>query len=177
MQFNNSLGYKYNPNWRKSTRWRIEPNAAQPNFMQMLNQYGGTSGTYAQNAQSMVPPTAQTHAWDELVAKFMVNQETINKKHDRSFDDLQNTMQNCCKLIEAQNKGTFPAQPHPNPKGQYVVYHSAPSNSKEQIQAVTLLCSGNETQKLDLEDQVAKENGRVNGVAFAYKDGKIEVSN
>ena len=62
----------------------------------MSNQYGGTFGTYAQNTQPMVPLTTQTAPWDELVAKFMVNQESINKKHDQNFENLQNTMHNLC---------------------------------------------------------------------------------
>ena len=152
-QFNNSLGNTYNPNWRNHPNfsWRNGPNATQPNFNQMSNPFGGTPSTYAQNTQQMVPPTTQTTPWDELVAKFMVNQESINKKHDQNFENLQNTMQNLCKLIESQNKGAFPAQPQPNPKGQFEVHQGGPSNSKEQVQAVTTLRSGKEIAKPDLE--------------------------
>ena len=101
--------------------------------------------------QTCALPISQTTPWDELVAKFMMNQESINKKQDRNFENLQNTMQNLCKLIESQNKGAFPAQPHPNPKGQYEVHQGGPSNSKEQVQAVTTLRSGKEVEKPNLE--------------------------
>ena len=80
-------------------------------------------------------------------------------------------------MIESQNKGTFPAQPLPNPKGQYEVHQGGPSNLKEHVQTVTTLCSGKEIEKPDLEKnkQSASSNqeGKENEVPLSQEKSSV----
>ncbi|XXG82481.1 hypothetical protein AAC387_Pa10g0417 [Persea americana] len=78
------------------------------------------------------------------------NQVAFQKEERASIGQLNNALQ-------IREKGSFPAQPHPNPKGQYEVANAGPSSSKEHVQVVTTLQSGKEIMKND--PKIGKEPG------------------
>ena len=43
--------------------------------------------------------------------------DTVEKTMNKKFDDLQYSITNINKLLEGQEKGRFPSQTLPNPKG------------------------------------------------------------
>ena len=125
-QPNAPYGTTYNPNWRNhpNLSWRPNPPVYVP---------PGAKPQFGSPSQSQQPPPSSPIEQavlnlSKVVGNFVNNQngtneqltqriDTVEKTMNKKFDDLQYSITNINKLLEGQEKGRFPSQTLPNPKG------------------------------------------------------------
>ena len=72
----------------------------------------------------------------------MQGQTQINQNTMQSLQELKNSVGRIEAQLNVREKGTFPAQPQSNPKGQHEVHEASSSQPKfEQVKSVTTLRS------------------------------------
>ncbi|XP_038975731.1 uncharacterized protein LOC120106749, partial [Phoenix dactylifera] len=73
----------------------------------------------------------------------MQGQTQINQNTMQSLQELKNSVGRIEAQLNVRERGTFPAQPQSNPKGQHEVHEASSSQPKfEQVKSVTTLRSG-----------------------------------
>ncbi|KAL6514868.1 hypothetical protein OROGR_020447 [Orobanche gracilis] len=107
----------YNPNWRNHPNFSLPK---KPSLEDTLQQF-------MQSTQQMFQSTQQA---------IQSNSQSISK--------LETQIGQLATTLAEREKGKFPSQPIPNPKGQYEV-----KSSNAEVQSITTLRSGKEIQKPD----------------------------
>ncbi|XP_038978855.1 uncharacterized protein LOC120109176, partial [Phoenix dactylifera] len=117
----------YNPSWRNH-----------PNFSW---RHGPTANESQGNSIPYVPP--HKRSLEDTLQAFMQGQTQINQNTMQSPQELKNFVGRIEAQLNVREKGTFPAQPQSNPKGQHEVHEASSSQPKfEQVKSVTTLRSG-----------------------------------
>ena len=161
-QPNAPYGNTYNPNWRNhpNLAWRPNPPAYVP---------PGAKPQFGSPSQSQQPPSSSPVEQailnlSKVVGNFVEEQKgtnvqlaqridtvesTLNKKIDglesnlnQKIDNLQYSITNINKLLEGQERGRFPSQTLPNPKGIHEV-----GSGMEEVKSIITLRSGKEVDQ------------------------------
>ena len=161
-QPNAPYGNTYNPNWRNhpNLAWRPNPPPYVP---------PGAKPQFGSPSQSQQPPSSSPVEQAILnLSKVVVNfveeqkgtnvqlaqridtvESTLNKKIDglesnlnQKIDNLQYSITNINKLLEGQERGRFPSQTHPNPKGIHEV-----GLGMDEVKSIITLRSGKEVDQ------------------------------
>ena len=165
-QPNAPYGNTYNPNWRNhpNLAWRPNPPAYVP---------PGAKPQFGSPSQSQQPPSSSPVEQailnlSKVVGNFVEDQKginvqlaqridtvenTLNKKIDglesnlkQKMDNLQYSITNINKLLEVQEKGRFPSQTLPNPKGIHEV-GSSNNSGMDEVKSIITLRSGKEVDQ------------------------------
>ena len=149
-QPNAPYGNTYNPNWRNhpNLAWRPNPPAYVP---------PGAKPQFGSPSQSQPPPSSPVEQavlnLSKVVGNFVNNQngtneqltqriDTVEKTMNKKFDDLQYSITNINKLLEGQERGRFPSQTLPNPKGIHEV-----GSGMDEVKSIITLRSGKEVDQ------------------------------
>ena len=161
-QPNAPYGNTYNPNWRNhpNLAWRPNPPAYVP---------PGAKPQFGPPSQSQQPPSSSPVEQailnlSKVVGNFVEEQKgtnvqlaqridtvesTLNKKIDglesnlnQKIDNLQYSITNINKLLEGQERGRFPSQTLPNPKGIHEV-----GSGMDEVKSIITLRSGKEVDQ------------------------------
>ena len=161
-QSNAPYGNTYNPNWRNhpNLAWRPNPPAYVP---------PGAKPQFGSPSQSQQPPPSSPVEQailnlSKVVGNFVEEQKginvqlaqridtvenTLNKKIDglesnlkQKMDNLQYSITNINKLLEVQERGRFPSQTLPNPKGIHEV-----GSGMDEVKSIITLRSGKEVDQ------------------------------
>ena len=159
---NASYGNTYNPNWRNhpNLAWRPNPPAYVPPGAKP--QFGSPS--QSQQSPSSSPVEQAILNLSKVVGNFVEEQKgtnvqlaqrigtvesTLNKKIDglesnlnQKIDNLQYSITNINKLLEGQERGRFPSQTLPNPKGIHEV-----GSGMDEVKSIITLRSGKEVDQ------------------------------
>ena len=85
---------------------------------------------------------------------FIEKQESINSQNAQTLVDLKDILAKFSSALSIQEKGKFPSQPQPNPKGQHNSSASSSGNQHiDQVKSVITLRSGKVVEKHILEPQ------------------------
>ena len=129
----------YNPNWRNHPRFSWSQGQTQNNQgmqpMQAPMQSQTTFPPMSQQAPQYVPPHLRKPSLEETLQQFMQNTS-------QELSVLKTQMSQLATVVGEREKGTFPSQPVPNPKGQLETRGTSTSGPREHIQAITTLRSG-----------------------------------
>ena len=165
-QSNAPYGNTYNPNWRNhpNLAWRPNPPAYVP---------PGAKPRLSSPSQSQQPPSSSPVEQailnlSKVVGNFVQEQKgtnvqlaqridtvenTLNKKIDglesnlnQKIDNLQYSITKINKLLEGQERGRFPSQTLPNPKGIHEV-GSSNNSGMDEVKAIITLRSGKEVDQ------------------------------
>ncbi|XP_022852000.1 uncharacterized protein LOC111373667 [Olea europaea var. sylvestris] len=80
---------------------------------------------------------------EETLQSFMQGQVNISNQTSQAINENKNTLSSLTSSLHSQEKGKFPAQPQPNPFGQFNVNASSSSESQqENANSITTLRSG-----------------------------------
>ena len=161
-QPNAPYGNTYNPNWRNhpNLAWRPNPPTYVP---------PGAKPQFGSPSQSQPPPSSSPVEQailnlSKVVGNFVEEQKginvqlaqridtvenTLNKKIDglesnlkQKMDNLQYSITNINKLLEVQERGRFPSQTLPNPKGIHEV-----GSGMDEVKSIITLRSGKEVDQ------------------------------
>ena len=161
-QPNSPYGNTYNPNWRNQPNlaWRPNPPAYVP---------PGAKPQFGSPSQSQQPPSSspveqailnlskvvgnfveeQKGTNVQLAQRIDIVESTLNKKIDglesnlnQKIDNLQYSITNINKLLEGQERGTFPSQMLPNPKGIHEI-----GSGMDEVKSIITLRSGKEVDQ------------------------------
>ena len=161
-QPNAPYGNTYNPNWRNhpNLSWRPNPPAYVP---------PGAKPQFGSPSQSQQPPSSSPVEQailnlSKVVGNFVEEQKgtnvqlaqrietvesTLNKKINglesnlnQKIDNLQYSITNINKLLEGQERGRFPSQTLPNPKGIHEV-----GSGMDEVKSIITLRSGREVDQ------------------------------
>ena len=89
--------------------------------------------------------------------------DTVEKTMNKKFDDLQYSITNINKLLEGQEKGRFPSQTLPNPKGIHEV-----GSGMDEVKSIITLRSGKEVdQPLPKPVEKSREKKKCNLSMFS----------
>ena len=152
----------YNPNWGNHPNFSCKPNP--PTYMPL-----GTRQQFGSTSQQQQPPTSSTVEQaivnlSKVVGEFVEEQKginvqlaqridtvesTLNNKIDglqsdlnQKIDNLQYSITRITNLLEVQEKGRFPAQTQPNPKGVHEIGSASnPAPRMDEVKAVVTLRS------------------------------------
>ena len=165
-QPNAPYGNTYNSNWRNhpNLSWKPTPPAYLPPVAKP--QFGSTS--QPQPPPSSSPVEQSILNLSKVVGNFVEEQEginvqlaqridtvenTLNKRIDglesnlnQKIDNLQYSITKINKLLEVQERGRFPSQTLPNPKGIHEV-GSSNSSGMDEVKAIITLRSGKEVDQ------------------------------
>ena len=161
-QPNAPYGNTYNPNWRNhpNLAWRPNPPPYVP---------PGAKPQFGSPTQSQLPPSSspveqailnlskvvgniaeeQKGINVQLAQRIDIVENTLNKKIDglesnlkQKMDNLQYSITNINKLLEGQERGRFPSQTLPNPKGIHEV-----GSGMDEVKSIITLRSGKEVDQ------------------------------
>ena len=165
-QSNAPYGNTYNSNWRNhpNLAWRPNPPAYVP---------PGAKPQFGSPSQSQQPPSSSPVEQailnlSKVVGNFVEEQKginvqltqridtvenTLNKRIDglesnlnQKMDNLQYSITKINKLLEVQERGRFPSQTLPNPKGIHEV-GSSNNSGMDEVKAIITLRSGKEVDQ------------------------------
>ena len=163
---NAPYGNTYNSNWRNhpNLSWKPNPPAYVPPGAKP--QFGSTSQPQPPPSSSLVEQAILNLS--KVVGNFVEEQKginaqlaqridtvesTLNKRIDglesnlnQKIDNLQYSITKINKLLEVQERGRFPSQTLPNPKGVHEVGSSSNSGMDE-VKAIITLRSGKEVEQ------------------------------
>ena len=165
-QPNAPYGNTYNSNWRNhpNLSWKPTPPAYEP---------PGAKPQYGSQSQSQLPPSSSPVEQailnlSKVVGNFVEEQKginvqlaqridtvesTLNKRIDglesnlnQKIDNLQYSITKINKLLEVNERGRFPSQTVPNPKGIHEV-RSSNNSGMDEVKAIITLRSGKEVDQ------------------------------
>ena len=159
-QSNAPYGNTYNPNWRNhhNLAWRPNPPAYVP---------PGTKPQFGSPSQSQQPPPSSPVEQaimnlSKVVGNFVEEQKGINVQLAQRIDTVENTLNkkidglesiqlqysitNINKLLEVQERGRFPSQTLPNPKGIHEV-GSSNNSGMDEVKSIITLRSGKQVDQ------------------------------
>ena len=150
-QPNAPYGNTYNPNWRNhpNLSWRPNPPPYVP---------PGAKPQFGSPSQSQQPPSSSPIEQavlnlSKVVDNFVDEQkgtnvqlaqriDTVENTLNKKFDNLQYSITNINKLLEGQERGRFPSQTLPNPKGIHEV-----GSGMDEVKSIITLRSGKEVDQ------------------------------
>ena len=161
-QPNAPYGNTYNPNWRNhpNLAWRPNPPpyvppGAKPQFGSPSQSQQTPSSSPVEQAILNLIKVVGNFAEDQkginvqLAQRIETVESTLNKKIDglesnlnQKIDNLQYSITNINKLIERQERGRFPSQTLPNPKGIHEV-----GSGMDEVKSIITLRSGIEVDQ------------------------------
>ena len=163
-------GNTYNPNWKNhpNLAWKPKPPIYIPPGAHQQQQYGSTS-------QQQQPPTSSPMEQaimnlSKVVGNFVEEQKTINAKLNQRIEKVESsidkridglhkslnqkidTMQSSISSLNNQpqvlEKGRFPSQTLPNPRGVHEIdFLGKPAPKMDEVQAIITLRSGKEIEQ------------------------------
>ena len=165
-QPNSPYGNTYNPNWRNHPNLSWKPNP--PTYVPpgAKQQFGSSSQPQPSPSSSPVEQAIlnlskvvgdfveeQKRINVQLAQRIDIVERTLNKRIDgfenslnQKIDNLKYSITKITNLLEVQEKGRFPSQTLPNPKGVHEIGSS--SNSRmDEVKAIITLRSGKEIEK------------------------------
>ena len=141
----------YNPNWRNhpNLAWKPNPPAyvppgAKPQFSSPSQSQQSPSSSPVEQAILNLSKVVDNFVEDkkgtnvQLAQRIDIVENTLNKK----FDNLQYSITNINKLLEGQERGRFPSQTLPNPKGIHEV-----GSGMDEVKSIITLRSGKEVDQ------------------------------
>ena len=163
---NASYGNTYNSNWKNhpNLSWKPNPPAYVPH---------GAKQQFGSSSQPQPPPSSSSVEQAILISSKVVGnfveeqkginvqlaqridtvENTLNKTIDRlesnlnqKTDNLQYSITKINNLLEVQERGSFPSQTLPNPKGVHEVGSSS-NSGMDGVKAIITLSSGKEIEK------------------------------
>ncbi|XP_075670134.1 uncharacterized protein LOC142639888 [Castanea sativa] len=171
----------YNPNWMNHPNFSWRQNQPPTNVggqqVHQQSQFRPPTQAYPPIPQSppqFVAPPRQQSSLEESLKTFMQStsqaiQEIKSSTHlnTQAISKLENQIGQLATQVGEREKGKFPSQPIPNPKGQYAINGSSSStHGQEHVQSITTLRSGkqvdNQVKMPEVEDDeniVLKEKG------------------
>ncbi|RWR80163.1 Retrotransposon gag protein [Cinnamomum micranthum f. kanehirae] len=174
-------GSRHHPNfsWKNGQSATPEYNPQRPsNFGAYVNPQHNTS--YAPQAQNrsleeslntLIQSQRQFMQSLHNIQQIIQNNQQAIQNNQQVIQRLETSVEQIKRSLQGQGKGTFPAQPLPNPKGQFEVSDVTNPNYQEHVQAVALR-SGKELQDIpkkhkqhvssDLNEKIEKEKGSTN---------------
>jgi hypothetical protein len=137
-----------------------------PGFRPPIQSYLTPSHIPQSTPQFVAPQQQQTSLEDSLKAFMQLTGQSIvdikNSTHlnTQAIVKLENQMGQLAKQMTKKEKGKFPSQPIPNPKGQFVIGNSSSSTQEqEHVQSVVTLRSGrlvNNQVSMSVEDDLVR---------------------
>uniref|UniRef100_A0A2N9FDC3 Uncharacterized protein n=1 Tax=Fagus sylvatica TaxID=28930 RepID=A0A2N9FDC3_FAGSY len=137
-----------------------------PGFRPPMQSYLTPSHIPQSTPQFVAPQQQQTSLEDSLKAFMQLTGQSIvdikNSTHlnTQAIVKLENQMGQLAKQMTKKEKGKFPSQPIPNPKGQFVIGNSSSSTQEqEHVQSVVTLRSGrlvNNQVSMSVEDDLVR---------------------
>ena len=171
----------YNPNWRNHPNFSWRQNQPPINVggqqVHQQSQFRPPTQAYPpipQSTPQFVAPPRQPSSLEESLKTFMQStsqaiQEIKSSTHlnTQAISKLENQVGQLATQVGEREKGKFPSQPIPNPKGQYAINGSSSStHAHESVQSITTLRSGKQVDNQvkmpkveDGENIVLKEKG------------------
>ena len=161
-QPNAPYGNTYNPNWRNhpNLAWRPNPPpyvppGAKPQFGSPSQSQQPPSSSPVEQAILNLSKVVGNFVEDkkgtnvQLAQRIDTVESTLNKKIDgiesnlnQKIDNLQYSITNINKLLEGQERGRFPSQTLPNPKGIHEV-----GSGMDEVKSIITLRSGKEVDQ------------------------------
>ena len=161
-QPNAPYGNTYNPNWRNhpNLAWRPNPPpyvppGAKPQFGSPSQSQQPPSSSPVEQAILNLSKVVGNFAEEQkginvqLAQRIDIVENTLNKKIDglesnlkQQMDNLQYSITNINKLLEGQERGRFPSQTLPNPKGIHEV-----GSGMDDVKSIITLRSGKEVDQ------------------------------
>ena len=161
-QPNAPYGNTYNPNWRNhpNLAWRPNPPAyvppgAKPQFSSPSQAQQSPSSSLVEQAILNLSKVVGNFVEEQkgtnvqLAQRIDTVESTLNKKIDglesnlnQKIDNLQYSITNINKLLEGQERGRFPSQTLPNPKGIHEV-----GSGMDEVKSIITLRSGKEVDQ------------------------------
>ena len=195
-QPNAPYGNTYNSNWRNhpNLSWRPNPPAYVPPGAKP--QFGSTSQPQPPSSSSPVEQAILNLS--KVVGNFVEEQKginvqlaqridtvenTLNKRIDglesnlnKKIDNLQYSITKINKLLEVQERGRFPSQTVPNPKGIHEV-GSSNNSGMDEIKAIITLRSGKEVDQPMLKPvQESKKGEELQSEHILLKEDSMKYS-
>lgn len=98
----------------------------------------------SKNLEDMLQTLMQTHiSFTNQTTQAITELRTSSTQNTHAINELRNSVNNLTKLVTTQEKGNFPAQPWPNPRGEYKVNVPTSFDSQfDQVKVVTTLRCG-----------------------------------
>ena len=195
-QPNAPYGNTYNSNWRNhpNLSWRPNPPAYVPPGAKP--QFGSTSQPQPPPSSSLVEQAILNLS--KMVGNFVEEQKginvqlaqridtvenTLNKRIDglesnlnQKIDNLQYSITKINKLLEVQERGRFPSQTLPNPKGIHEV-GSSNNSGMDEVKAIITLRSGKEVdQPMPKPFQETKKGEEMHSEHILLKEDSMKYS-
>ncbi|KAL5543182.1 hypothetical protein UlMin_010892 [Ulmus minor] len=129
----------YNPNWRNHPNFSWRQN--QPS----MNQSGTQVNMHNQHIHHPNPtyplnvPQQRKPSLEDTLQQFMQSTQQVLHSNSQAISKLETQLGQLATAVGEREKGKFPSQPIPNPKGQYQV---GSSNPNEEVKSITTLRSG-----------------------------------
>ena len=163
-------GNTYNPNWKNhpNLAWKPKPPVYVPPGAHLQQQYGSTS--QQQQPPTSLPVEQAIMNLSKVVGNFMEEQKAINaqinqrieqvessidkrieklhKSLNQKIDTMQSSISSLNNPQQVQEKGRFPSQTLPNPRGVHELsFLSEPAPKMDELQAIITLRSGKEIEQ------------------------------
>ena len=159
-QPNAPYGNTYNSNWRNhpNLSWRPTPPAyvppgAKPQFGSTSQPQPPPSSSPVEQAILNLSKVVGNFVDVQLAQRIDTLENTLNKRIDglesnlnQKIDNLQYSITKINKLLEVQERGRFPSQTVPNPKGIHEV-GSSNNSGMDEVKAIITLRSGKEVDQ------------------------------
>ena len=164
-------GNTYNPNWRNhpNLSWKPKPPPYVPPSAQHQQQEHTGSTSQQQQLQSSSPVEQAIMNLSKVVGNYVVEhkavnahanqkidavESTLNKKIDnlqfeifQKYDNLQYSISRLTNQQHVLEKGKFPSQTQPNPRGMHELSSSGdPNHRNDEVKAMVTLRSGREVK-------------------------------
>ena len=150
-QLNAPYGNTYNPNWRNHPNLAWRPNS--PTYVPPRAKPQFSSPSQSQQPPSSSPVEQVVLNLSKVVGNFVDDQkgtnvqlaqriDTVENTLNKKFDNLQYSITNINKLLEGQERGRFPSQTLPNPKGIHEV-----GSGMDEVKSIITLRSGKEVDQ------------------------------
>ena len=183
---NAPYGNTYNPNWRNHSNlsWKPKPPPYVPPSAQHQHQQQLQSSSPVEQAIMNLRKVVGNFVEEQKAVNAQANQKidavecTLNKKIDdlqyeisQKYDNLQYSISRLTNQQQVLEKGIFPSQTQPNPRGMHELSSSSdPNHINDEVKAVVTLRSGREVKpsahksavedpkvvELELEDEAPK---------------------
>ncbi|KAL5542976.1 hypothetical protein UlMin_010686 [Ulmus minor] len=145
----------YNPNWRNHPNFSWRQN--QPS----MNQSGTQVNMHNQHIHHPNPtyplnvPQQRKPSLKDTLQQFMQSTQQVLHSNSQAISKLETQLGQLATAVGEREKGKFPSQPIPNPKGQYQV---GSLNPNEEVKSITTLRSGKIIVKPDHLPEFEKES-------------------
>lgn len=107
----------------------------------------------------------------QLTGQSVNDVKASTQQNTQAISKLEQQIGQLATVVGEREKGKFPSQPMPNPKGQFVINNpSSSSNSNEHVQSITTRRSGKQTGNQDLEPHLSDKNELKDVEAQKFKE-------